>query len=261
MNRKQDFDHTLRQWLDEGADQAPERFVWAALEDVERTAQRGAWRASLEGILMKLKPATPFLGVAAAVLLAIAAYSLFGGNVGGPTTPTPIPIPIPRVFTTADLPTIILTAANAPDGLTVDATTTGYEALNTPLRSGTAIMNLTGFTDARMTNLNSTEAGGYVTWSALYETTAEAEAAFDFLLAEHESAAGWGLKRSPAAPLLGDQSVMYDGAAYTFDDARIHLWRVNNLLLAAVALDVVAVDSEMAARVDEIANGMDERAR
>jgi len=256
MNRKQDFDQTLRSWLDDGADQAPERFVWAALEDVERTAQRGAWLASLEGFIMKLKPAAPILGVAAVVLLAIAGYSLFGGNVGGP------PTPIARTFTGADLPTIVLTEANAPDGLIVDATTTGTEARDTPFRPGGPVMPANGFIDALMTNLNSTEAGGFVTWSALYETEAQAEAAFDALVNEHESAlVGWGLVPSTTAPGLGDESVLYDGAAYAFDDARIYLWRANNLLLAAVAVDVAAVDSDMTARVDEIADVMDQRAR
>jgi hypothetical protein len=270
MNRERDFDQTLRHWLDDGADQAPERFVWAALEDVERTAQRGAWLASLEGFIMKLKPAAPILGVAAVVLLAIAGYSLFGGNVGGP------PTPIARTFTEADLPTIVPTEANPLDGcwtryssasdscgrLIVDATTTGTEARDTPFRPGGPVMPATGFIDALMTNLNSTEAGGFVAWSALYETEAQAEAAFDALVNEHESPlVGWGLVPSTTAPGLGDESVLYDGAAYAFDDARIYLWRANNLLLAAVAVDVAAVDPDMAAAVDHIADVMDQRAR
>jgi hypothetical protein len=261
MNREQDFDQRLRLWLDDGVDQAPERFVWAALEDVERTAQRGAWQALLEGFLMKLKPATPFLGVATVVLLAIAAYQLFGGNVGGPS-PTPTPTPTPRTFVEPDLPSLILTRDNAPEGMIVDNTTIGTVALNTPFQPGGPVMPATGFIDARMTNLNSTEAGGFVTWSALYETEAQAEAAFDALVNEHESAlVGWGLVPSTTAPGLGDESVLYDGAAYAFDDARIYLWRANNLLLAAVAVDVAAVDSDMTARVDEIADVMDQRAR
>ena len=100
MNHERDFDQTLRHWLDDGADQAPERFVWAALDQVERTAQRGAWRASLEGLLMNLKPAAPILGVAAAIVLAIAAYQLLvGANVGNPD---PSPSSTPRLITSAD---------------------------------------------------------------------------------------------------------------------------------------------------------------
>ncbi len=55
MNRERDFDQTLARWLDDGADQAPERIVWAALEETERIAQRGARQALLEGLVMKLK--------------------------------------------------------------------------------------------------------------------------------------------------------------------------------------------------------------
>jgi hypothetical protein len=257
MNREQDFDQRLRLWLDDGVDQAPERFVWAALEDVERTAQRGAWQALLEGFLMKLKPATPFLGVATVVLLAIAAYQLFGGNVGGPGAPAPTP----RTFVEPDLPSLILTRDNAPEGMIVDNTTIGTVARDTPFRPGGPVMPATGFIDALMTNLNSTEAGGFVTWSALYETEAQAEAAFDALVNEHESAlVGWGLVPSTTAPGLGDESVLYDGAAYDFDDARIYLWRVNNVLLAAVAVDVAAVDSAVADQLRGIAEGMDARA-
>ena len=105
MNREVDFERTIRSWLDDGANRAPERFVWAALEDVERMPQRGAWWALLEGTLMKLKPAAPLLGVAAVVIVAIAMYQLFGGNVGARNEPSPTP----RTFTSADLPTIVFT--------------------------------------------------------------------------------------------------------------------------------------------------------
>jgi len=250
MTREPDFDQLLTSWLDDGANVAPERFVWAALEDVERSAQRGAWRATLEGLLMHLKPAAPILGVAAIAVAGLALYVALGGpNIGTPT---------PRTITPGDLPQIILTDANAPDGLAVDATTTSEEALNMPLRDGT--MPLTGFQDALMTNLNSTDAGGYVTWSAVYETAAQAEAAFDFLVAEHESDEGWGLEPLSPAPAFGDASVTYSGPAYSFDAARIHVWRVNNLLLAAVYVDASAVPDADANRLRTIAQGMDDRA-
>jgi hypothetical protein len=254
MNRESDFDQLLTSWLDEGADVAPERFVWAALEDVERSAQRGAWRTSLEGIFMSLKPAAPILGVAAIAVAALALYVALANPNVGTSDPTP------RAITSDELPAIILTEGNAPDGMTVDATTRGYEALTTPLRPGGEIIPLTGFDDALMTNLNSTVAGGYVTWSALYETTFEADLAFDFLVAEHESDEGWGLVPSSPDPELGDESALYSGAAYQFDAARIYLWRVNNLLLAAVFVDVTAVDDANAERLRVVAEAMDDRA-
>lgn len=205
---------------------------------------------------MHLKPAAPVLGVAAAVVLAIAAYQVFGGNVGAPTTPTPTP----RAFAPGELPGIVLTGANAPEGFTVDATTEGYDALTTPLRPGGEVISQDGFVDALMTNLNTTETGGFVSWSALYETTEQAERAFDFLVTEHQSDAGWGLERVSEAPSLGDESVSFEGAAYQFDEARVHVWRVGNLLLAAVAVGDVAVGADEADRLQRVAEEMDARA-
>ena len=258
MKRAADIDQLLETWLDDGAEAAPERFVWAALDNVERTAQRGAWRTSLEGFLMNLKPAAPLFGIAAMVLLAIVAYSIFGGgNVGNRTVPTPTP----RAFSVDELSTIVMTDANAPTGMAVDATTTGYEALTTPLRPGGEIIPLTGFVDALMTNLNSTDAGGYVSWSAVYETADQAARAFAFLVDEHEAEAGWGLQPSSEDPGLGDESRSYSGAAYQFDAANIYLWRVNILLLAAVYVDASAVGDGDANRLRAIAQDMDSRTR
>jgi hypothetical protein len=257
MTGRQDFDDQLRDWADLGDERLPSHNLDAALAQVETTRQRGTLRWPLEGFLMKLKPAAPFLGVAAVVVLAIAAYQLVGGSVGGPpATPTP------RAFTEADLPTVVLTEGNAPDGLAVDATTTGREALNTPFNPGGPVMPDAGFVDALMTNLNSTDAGGFVSWAALYETPAEADAAFDVLVSEHESATGWGLEpQIHPAPQLGDEEVYYVGAAYAFNQAEIYLWRANNLLLAAVAVDVVAVDAAASDQLDTIARRMDSGAR
>jgi hypothetical protein len=261
MNRDRDFDQTLRHWLDDGADQAPERFVWAALEDVERTAQRGAWQASLEGLFMKLRTAAPYLGVAAVIVLAIAAYQAFVGPNVGNQGPSPSPTPIPRVFTTDDLPTIVFNGRTAPEGMIVVETTVGAPAWRTPFRPGGADPDETAFIDALMTNLDNTETGGYVSWGALFETAADAEVAFDFVANEHGSA-GWGMARSNVDPELGDESVTFTGAAYDlFETNIIHLWRVGNLVLAAVAVGDVAVGDANAETLLEFAELMDERAR
>jgi hypothetical protein len=261
MNRDRDFDQTLRHWLDDGADQAPERFIWAALDDVERTAQRGAWQASLEGLFMKLKNVAPYLGVAAAVILAVAAYQvLVAPNVGGPG-PSPSPTPTPRVFTTEDLPKIVFIGRTAPEGMIVDNTTIGSPALRVPLREGGPDIDETAFVDALMTNLDTTETGGYVSWGALFETAADAEVAFDFIANEHGSA-GWGMARSSEDPGLGDESVTFTGAAYNIFETNItHLWRVGNLVLAAVAVGDVAVGGAHADTLLAFAELMDERAR
>lgn len=251
MKRTRDFDQTLKLWLDEGADHAPERFIWAALDDVERTAQRGAWRVSLEEFLMNLKPAALALGAAAVIILAVAAYQFFGAsNVGGPSEPTPTP----RTFTPTDLPDIILTEANAPAGLTVDNTDSGAAALLVPLRPGGPIIDQTAFVDALMTNLNNTETGGYVSWSALFETAADAEVAFDYLVDEHGSA-GWEMTRSSVDPGLGHESASFTGAAYGWIERNeVHLWRVGNLVLGAVGVGDFDAD-----QLRSIADLMDER--
>lgn len=261
MNRERDFDQTLKLWLDDGADQAPERFIWAALDDVERTAQRGAWQASLEGLFMKLKTAAPYLGVAAAVLLAVAAYQvLVAPNVGDPG-PSPSPTPTPRVFTPEDLPNVVFTSRTAPEGMIVDGTTVGSPALRVPLRPDTDI-DQTAFIDALMTNLDSTETGGYVSWGALFETAADAEVAFDFIVNEHGSA-GWGMARASLDPPLGHESVTFTGAAYDIFETNItYLWRVGNLVLAAVAVgDVAAPGDANAGTLLRFAELMDKRAR
>jgi hypothetical protein len=262
MNREGDFDQTLRHWLDDGADQAPERFVWAALDDVERTAQRGAWQASQEGLFMKLKTAAPYLGIAAVIVLAIAAYQVFAGpNVGnsGPS-PSPSPTATPRVFTTEDLPKIVFNGRTAPEGMIVDNTTIGSPALRVPLPPDSEI-DQTAFIDALMTNLDSTETGGYVSWGALFETAADAEVAFDFIVSQHGSA-GWGMTRSSTDPGLGEESATFTGPAYNIFETNItHLWRVGNLVLAAVAVGDVAVGDANAATLLAFAELMDERAR
>lgn len=234
MNREPDFDQTLRDWLDEGSDHAPERFIWAALDDVERSAQRGAWRVSLEERFVNLKPAALVLVTAAVIIAAIAAYQLVAGpNVGDPG-PSPTPQPTAASFRAVDLPDIVLTAANAPDGLTVDGNEFGEAALLVPLRPGGPAIDQAAFVDARMTRLNSTDTSGYVSWAALFETVADAQVAFEYLVTEHESVDGWGL--DPGTPLgfMGDEAVSYTGSAYGWESSEIYLWRVGNLVLAAV---------------------------
>ena len=240
MNREPDFDQTLRDWLDEGSDRAPERFIWAALDDVERSAQRGAWRVSLEDRFVNMKPAALVLVTTAVIIGAIATYQLVvGPNVGGPG-PAPSQVsssqPTAGRFKATDLPRIIVTAANAPEGLTVDANEFGEAALLVPLRPGGAPIDQAAFVDARMTNINSTETGGYVSWAALFETAADAEVAFDYIVDEHGSA-GWGMARSSVYPAFGDESWSFTGAAYNlFPTNLTYLWRVDNLVLAAVGV-------------------------
>jgi hypothetical protein len=254
MNREPNFDRTLRRWLDDGADHAPERFVWAALEDVAQTNQRGAWVALLEGTLMKLKPAAPMLGVAAVVLLAIAMFQFLGGNVGGPD-----PTPTPRSYSSEELAAIVVSEQTAPEGLTFARSQDGAASLVIPLRAGGPGFEMDAFVDS-LTNYfdgpgTADAYEGYVSWSALFETAGDAERAFDFLVTEHESAEGWGMEPGAANPDLGDESASYTGPAYDWEDAHVLFWRTDNLLLAAVGVGLIDAET-----VRSMADAMADRA-
>ena len=229
MTRQPGFDHVVTEWLDDGADRAPDRFVWAALEDVERTSQRDAWLASTEDFLMQFKRAAPVLGIAAAIILAIVAFQIVGSPSVGDDDPTP------RVYAPEDLPDIVLTEANALDSMTVESEkqTTGISALVIPLAPGGDTIDTTHFVDALSVELG-TSIGGFTTWSALFESAEAAQQAYDFLVAEHESPEGWGLAGSREDPELGEASAMWTGQQYDMISARTILWRQGNLLLAAV---------------------------
>lgn len=94
MNRQPDIDQLLRGWLDEGETTPPERYVWAALERVETTRQRGALLVSLEEFIMRAQPLAAAAVVAIVAVIGLAVYfALAGGpNVGDPdATPTANP--------------------------------------------------------------------------------------------------------------------------------------------------------------------------
>jgi hypothetical protein len=257
MTRLEDFDQQLRDWSDVGDERIPSRYLEAALARINVTPQRGASWWPLGGLLMKLKPAAPILGIAAVILVAIAGYQLFGRTVGGPNTPTAAP----RIIAAADLPHIVLTDANAPEGFAVDTTTDGVEALVTPLSAGGPFIDQSAFVGALMTRLNITETGGYVSYAALFETAAAAEIAYDYLVDEHGEV-GWGMTRSSEDPGLGDQSASFTGPAYdNFETNVVHLWRVDNVVLAAVAVGDVAVGDANADLLLELAQQMDDQAR
>ena len=90
MNRDRNVEDIVARWVDEGPDAAPERFVWAALDAVEHTPQRGSWRIALENMPMIAKLVVPIVGAAAVLVLAILAYQQFGGvGTGGGPSPSP----------------------------------------------------------------------------------------------------------------------------------------------------------------------------
>ena len=183
-------------------------------------------------------------GAAAVLLVAFPACQMMTGEElvtsgpsptrSAPTTPAPASSPA-GLYSPESLRRTILTEIGAPEGLIVDDTKTGVAAIAfSPVGTGFDVIPI-GFVDARTTSLNSTEAGGYLSWGALFETSPDAEHAFDLLVAEHESKDGWGLEPS-ADPNLGSESVLYIGAAYGWDAAAIYVWRSENLVLAAVGM-------------------------
>ena len=269
MTRERQFDDTVAAWVDEGAESAPERFVWAALVDVARTPQRGPWRVALEDMTMTLKAAAPILGIAAVLLALVVGYQVIGQrNTGGP-----VPAATPRLLSAEALHAIVVTEANAPPGLTVHRTLTGMEALGA---SETAPEDSPGFVDAILTDFDDdddTENGRYGTFAAVFESVADAERAYDAAVANHESPDGWGLTTNQRLgyllhigeydydpdPRLGDEGVYYiAGSAYSDPEQAIYLWRVGNVLLHAVAIDMVYWDDPELLR--SIAEGMDARA-
>ncbi|HEX6129762.1 MAG TPA: hypothetical protein VF071_12140 [Candidatus Limnocylindria bacterium] len=266
MNREHDFDRTIRSWLDDGADRAPERFVWAALADVERIAQRGAWWALLETAMMKLKPAAPILGVAAVVLLAIAAYQFLGGNVGGPNTPTPTP----TIVTAEQLPAIMPTTDTLPAGWSVDSSTQVRGAvLGAPIRGPARedIFNTPGYVAgiyAEHAFSGAETDGAGVTWTALFEDPAAASAALAVYLGDLQDEDGWDLGAGTNAGLgdegrtfTGESRVIFGGNPPADEPgaSQITIWRVGNLLLAAGGF----FDYDEA-ELRSIAEGMDARA-
>lgn len=116
MSRNTDFDQLLRSWLDEGETTPPERYVWAALERIETTRQRGALVVSLEEFIMRAQPFAAAAAVAIVAILGLAVYiALAGGpNVGDPDATSS---PAPGAFQTERFETSL--SAVAPDEWTV----------------------------------------------------------------------------------------------------------------------------------------------
>lgn len=227
MTRQPDFDRAVTDWLDDGADLAPERFVWAAIDDLERTPQRVAWVATTEEFLVQLKRAMPVLGIAAAVVLALVAYQYVASPTLGDFEPPP------RAYTPDDLRFIAMTEDNAPAGVEVGTITTGRAALYAPLRAGGSVIETSEFLDAINTELD-LGGRGYTTWAAVFDNEEAAMLAFDFLVEEHESPDGWSLEGTLPHPPLGDESVVWTGQQYDFESARTFFWREENLLLAVI---------------------------
>lgn len=259
MNRTSDPDAILAAWLDEGAQRAPERFVWAALEQVERIPQPGGWRIALENLTMPLKIVATAAGAAALLALGLAAYQLFAGsNVGTNVTD-------PRLLTVDDLARIVVEPTDLAKALHITREFAGPEALSI---SGAAPADSRGFLDGRLLDLDdddNPDTGHFEIFAGVFETQADAELAFDAAVATYEFPDRWGLdpaslyRRVVGSPGLGDEGASYvTRLSGGTPDSAIYVWRVNNVLLHAVGIRLFRTTEYGYLR--SIAEGMDARA-
>lgn len=260
MNVERDTDRRLRAWASEGIDRAPERFVWAALDEIEQIPQRTAWRTRLDGLAIRLWPAAAVVGAAAVILLAIAIIAqVVTPNLG---------VGVPRQFETADLPGIVLWEDTIPAGWTLDNLVSNpWEVSVIPIRSMTgpeidAREEPDGLVAGRFTNGLAPELA-FMSWAALFETESQASDMLPFYEREMEAADAWGL--GPGEPIaFGDGGHVFTGETTAFlgppngvdwTPAQIYIWRDGNLLLA-----VGAFDNYDRAELRALAEGMNARA-
>ena len=242
MNVERDTDRQLRAWASEGIDRAPERFVWAALDEIEQIPQRTAWRTGIDGLAIRLWPAAAVVGAAVVILVAIAILArVVAPNLG---------VGVPRQFETADLPGIVLWEDTIPAGWTLDNLVSNpWEVSVIPIRSMTgpeidARPQPDGLVAGRFTNGLAPNLA-FMSWATLFESESQARDILPFYEREMEAADAWGL--GPGEPIaFGDGGHVFTGPTTAFlgpptgvdpTSAQIYLWRHGNLLLAVGAFD------------------------
>jgi hypothetical protein len=232
------FEDRLAQALRDHADRAVMPFDAAVIADRAIDTRRAtpAW--------MRLALVAT-LGVAAVVFGVVVATQVFEGSVGiGGDS---------QLIGADELPGIVANASNTPGTWNQTLDEGGAAALNTPMRSGTAV-ELDGFVDGRTTQMCGTNEAGesigcILAWTSLFATAEEAEAAYDFYVAEFEAPNGWNVPHAArSVPTgLGDEAALYTNVVDPdtgFTMSGVYLWREENLLLGAVGvadLDVAAI--------------------
>ena len=234
MSAERDTDRQLRAFVAEGVDHAPERFVWAALDEIEQIPQRRPWRTALDGVSLRLRPASGLLGVAAVVAFALLfVLPQLAPNLPGDTD---------QQFTTGDLNSIVLWEDTMPSTWTLDNLVSNPDhVLEIPDRSVSPLRNpdpTRGYLWGRYTDFSAPD-GAYMSWAALYDSPAAAAAALPYFQDEMASPLAWEL--GPGTPVdLGDGGHLYSGMTTSFVGppgsgdpipANIYLWRDGNLLL------------------------------
>ena len=259
MSVERDTDRQLRAWVSEGLDRAPERFVWAALDEIERLPQRPPWRTRLERLVIRARPAAAVLGVAAAIVVAVVTFrvALPDGGAGGPR----------GAIAVADLEGIVLWEDTMPGTWTLDNLVSNAEQVRAiPIRSLTdeqidaLVADKSRYLGGRYTDFSGPDSI-FISWATAFERDVDAGVALGFYENEMAAPAGWGL--GPGTPIgLGDGGFVFEGDTTRLVGPpgdpvpmRIYLWRHGNVLLATAGW--FAFDRNVLLAVAE---GMDARA-
>lgn len=255
MNRQADHDAVVRRWLDEGPDAAPERFVLAALHQIETSGQRHQRWALPGRHTMTIHRLAIYAASAAVGVLAFVGLTYFAGS----RAPGADQGPSASVTAQADLvePEQLeaITLDQGPGtqgedsgiasihGPSPQRVLGGEDALVALLPAGTSGSISDGFTAARYVEfsgplLNDPRTrASLATYVALFETEEDARRAYAVLVDAHASPAGWDLEEQPAMDDLGSERVQFAGPAYQRGESLIYLWLQRNAVLAAVAWD------------------------
>jgi hypothetical protein len=259
---RDDLDRALRTWLEPGAERAPERFVWQALDQVESTPQRHPWVTRLADSGRTLRPVLRPLATAAVVAVAaVMVATVVTQQVGQPAEP-------PRAYTTEDLAPIVVWEDTKPASWTLDELVTNAgAALTLPVRTMTPaqfedLAALRGYLGGRYTNFSGPDTV-FTSWAVVFETAADADRSLPVFANEMAASDGWGL--GPGEPVdLGAEGLVFTGETRSLMGApsgdpvpmRLYLWRRGNMLLALGGW--FDYDAEELRRVAE---AMDARAR
>lgn len=254
MSHKTDPDAVLRRWLDEGPDAAPERFVQAALLEIESKGQRRTLRLLPGRHTMTMHRTALYAATAAAVIVLSAvglAYITGPRELGGGE---PTPSAAGDLITSEQLEAITLDEAVGPEGVAVDnlaaihgpipvRTLRGDEAVVALLPVGEADSIPNGFTSARYVEFSGLmlddprTRASVATYAALFDTVDNARLAYQALVEAHDSPEGWNLEPRTTSEELGVERSLYAGSAYGRGESLVYLWRERNAVLAAVAWD------------------------
>lgn len=102
---ERNVDDLIRDWTDIGEEHLPDRYLQAALAEIETTPQRGTVAASLKGMIMRFQTTAPYLAVAAVAVAAVVLYVSFARSPVGVPDASPTPSPASTEPTVTVIPT------------------------------------------------------------------------------------------------------------------------------------------------------------